>query len=236
MGIDLLEITIEIEKAFGFDLERDFWKRETTFGDVIDEVMRRYEKAQIQMEIATGYDETLKELCEEVKKILPMGCDIDENTRLAKIVPFWRRHRFWRLLRERFLMLEPLKAYQAQQMIRVLGIEPIFFFGGIIFCSLSNVVQNLILRILCGLLGVIGIIGFFVTFPLALRTHFVMPCKRIGDLARMIADRRQRFERLQQGSQAEFENTLREIFCRVLFIKPEKVTREAALYKDLGVE
>lgn len=237
MGIDLLELSIGIEREFGVDLEREFWSRETTFGNVVDEVMRRYDMHKVEREIASTHDETLKELCDEIKRILSTNRDVNENTRFAAIIPFWRRGKFWLSLRERFPMLEPLNAYRNRQLINLFSIEPFFFFGGLLFCSLCSIVDNVILQYLFGTLGIIGLVGFFATFPLAVRNHLlIMPYKRIGDAAQMITEKRCRFEELQRGNPDEFEAALREIFCAVLFIKPEKVTREATLYKDLGVE
>ncbi len=231
MSMDILELNIELAKEFGVELETDFWRQAETFGAVVDEVARHLGVKGEESTVDAG--ETLPKLIEAVIEITGTKKIPNGETTLSSLVPIWRRHQFWRRLRERFPLLPTIASGINDRTFRILGFEPIPFFLGVIGIAAANSVENPMLKYAFAAIGIVGFLGFVVIFPLLILTLFALPCKRLREAAKVIEERRRRWEAVYRGDLTDIETKLRGIFCRVLAVEPENVTRDAPLSGEL---
>ena len=61
------------------------------------------------------------------------------------------------------------------------------------------------------------------------------PRRTVGDVAKVITERRQKLLKVRDCSVADIENELRDYMCKAFALKPEEIQKESDLVTDLGL-
>ena len=99
MGLDLVEIMINVEEEFGIDILEDAARKIETVGDIVDYVERQIRENDVpQWKAEQVYAEFLVRIKNELASALKISeSQIDPNDRLDKLIPRKRRREIWRL-------------------------------------------------------------------------------------------------------------------------------------------
>jgi acyl carrier protein len=236
MGLDFVELIMEIEDEFGIELDSECVSRFETFGDVVDSV---YQQITTKTYDTKDYKITVSKLQEELKKIVPEQQNFDENIRLNRLIPFRQRYKVSNLLQKSFPMLS---LPSEPDIIALIRLELILLLSDVCLFSLSlgtpEPFQILFVISVCCITGVIGVL-FLAIMVIILINSF--PSKKsirdireltIREMAQILVNKT---NHLEQMTKQECEETLRTIFCKTLNLKPEKIKLESKLIKDLAI-
>jgi acyl carrier protein len=239
MGLDFVELILEIEDEFGIELDTEIVNHAETFGDMVDGV---YQKITTKTYDTKDYGITLLKLQEELKKLVPKQQNFDENTKLSRLIPFWQRHNVSNSLQELFPMLS---LPSESDIIGLIRLELILLLADIVLFSLSlttpEPLQILLIISVCCITGVLGIL--FVLIIIIILINCFPSKKRIRGKKRIIGltihEMAQtivkKTNRLEQMTKQECEEILRKILCKTLNLKPEEVKLESKLIEDLAI-
>jgi hypothetical protein len=235
MGLDIIELQLEIEDKFGISLDDEFWQNAGTFGDVVDSVFQRLQNSPAAAFENQTYSTVLAELQEELENILPGQESYGENIKLTRLIPFWKRRRIWDTLRQRFKTLPSEEAFYNKRIIEVLTFEPWIFFPTVIIFAAAELLPESSFKILLILLAMMGGAAFCAILPYGLLLLFLLPSRRIGDLAKMIFRKNDHLKKMSV-SKEECAESLKVIFCHVLGVKLNTLQPHTTLDKDLAIE
>jgi acyl carrier protein len=242
MGLDFVELMLEIEDEFDVALvDTELNHAETTFGDVVNVV---YQKITTKTYDTNDYETTVLKLRKELKKLVPELQNFDENTPLNSQIPFWQRYKVFNSLQISFPMLPD---FFVPDIITLIKIDLILFLLAVVSLGLFIIVRLTMLvpeaeqmffacltfstTAVWGVFLLILLVAMLLTaFPSLLQKGFRR--MSISDWARMLVEKTDRLERM---TKQECEETLRNIFCKTLNLKPEKITLESKLAKDLAI-
>jgi acyl carrier protein len=234
MGLDAVELILEIESEFDIELDTEFASY-VTFGDVVDGV---YQKITTKTYDAKDYETMLSKLREELKKLVPEQQNFNENTKLNRLIPFWQRYKVFSSLQVSF----PLLPYFAvPDIITLVKIDLFLFLSAMVSLGLSIIVpESVQILFVIPMYSIVMVLGVFLLILLCaiLLTAFPSLLRKsvremtIGESAQILVEKTIRLERM---TKQECEATLRNIFCKTLSLKPTKITLESKLIEDLHI-
>jgi acyl carrier protein len=233
MGLDYVELVLEVENAFGFSVPDEDVAGLDTVGKLHDYVLahRFCSKQDVCLTSMTFY-----KLRRGLMSVLQIPRDsVRVSTELSAIIPK-RRRRTWRALEKatgfRFPFLQRPTWFVRLAMLAavvfgiavpvLLGIKP--FRGGV----LSAI----------GMMGVFALI-FFGRLTECFATEYPPDLSTVGQLAKGILARNYQAivaESKKSSNEAEVWDILRRIIGEQLGIPPDQLTKEANFVKDLNVD
>ncbi|GHT42348.1 hypothetical protein FACS189443_5270 [Planctomycetales bacterium] len=238
MGLDAVELLIEIEDEFCFEFDENFWHHADTFGDVVDEVRRQLAQKTVK-EPDENEQTVLMELQTVLQELFPEQKSFSKEDKIARIIPYWKQSKYLGRLRQQFPELQWKQPRWIGFTLTVLvwtliGSIPLYLL------YLLLLIAGLVLReqIILGLSHIVGfaLLGCIAGVILTVVTAgFLSPINTVGECATQIAEKRKQLHEWQQADENEIEEKLRKIFAKVLFVKPETIRRESTLSKDLNI-
>ena len=245
MGMDLVELALEIEERYVVEFDENDWADMLTFGDMIDMVKRKIDRP-IDLSIEeSGHEIILQSLLAELRLRLPQNVEINEETQLRKLRRYAKNYKIWSFVQQRFPELPSWDSIGFRQ-IHGVGMPNCFecCSGIVIFGLLMLIMLIAIFNIIFGLFGVnqwtVFVSGLFLTsivlMYLYLFVRHQLEHRTVGDVAKAIAERRQKLLKVREYSSDDIENELRNYMSKTFALKPEKILRESELVKDLGLD
>jgi len=236
MGMDFVELMVEIEERYAIELDENDYTNMRTFGDLVDMVKRTIDKP-LDPPIEESRNEIiLQSLLAELRLRLPKEVEINEETRLNKLRPYVKQYDIWSFIQQRFPELPSWLHHEFDgKWWRCLGCLGLLISGFIGFCLIFDCYSKgpLTFRIT-------GVIWFGIGFAWLFWIHLRWPYQTIGDAADIITEKRQELLKRRQKqlkarecSSDDIENELRAYMSKTFALKPEKIQRESDLVKDL---
>ena len=250
MGIDFLDIIYRVEKSLGIRLERedfDFSQGKFLVGDFYDLVERKVRAASKEIPESPDYRE---KIARELSQTLSEQFDIDDNwtptTTVRQIynqIPECRRKKSWRNFKTSSLSS---MAKEANIVITSKSRGNLrLAWGGYVFfvCIFSFVLGQFFFQA--------GLLTFFILLlPGSIlwliiwnkyndwQNSTFVPDVTLDEIAEKIIFHRKRSlkEDGSYYSRAEIEAIVKEALCEALAVKPEDVTPEKDIIRDLGAE
>jgi hypothetical protein len=231
MGLDAVELVLEVENAFGFSIPDDDAERLATVGQLYDYILaRRFHAEQDSCLSSMAFYRVRRALISVLR--IPRD-SVRVATALATIIPR-RRRRTWRAIEKNTgFRLPPLRRPQfvtvlAALITIALGIATSALLGfrlgngGIIVALLS-----------------MGVIGFaMVRLTESLATVFPPDTTTVGELAKGVLARNYPAivtESRKSATDAEVWDMLLRIISDQLGVRADQLTREANFVRDLFV-
>jgi len=233
MGMDFVELMLEIEERYAVEIDKDDWVNMRTFGDLVDSVQRVIARS-LDPPIEESRNEIiLQSLLAELRSRLPKEVEIHEETRLSKLKPYVKRYDIWSFVQRRFPELPSWNNIGVRQSYYVdrpscLGFLAVTVAWLIVYGITINYFEKTLGAILMAMVTCLGI-AFAWLFWIVMR----LPHRTIGDVAGAIAVKRQRLLMARELSSEDIENELRVLMSKAFALKPEKIQRESHLVKDL---
>jgi acyl carrier protein len=229
MGLELVEIVIEVEETFGIIVSDDTAANIRTVGQLHDYILDRRRQTQ-QHGCPTGH------VFRDVRRVLTETASLPRqairpSTELKTILPPRIRRRVWKRLQQ-----------EAQGRLPDLCLP--FRLGPVLAgaCLVAGVIGTVMIVPHVGLVHamVLGgtalvamlLVAFFVTRPFAL--SFPHGVATVGDVARATLPPKYEAAVKQQMTDEEVWEKLRKIVADTLGVKVEKVTPSARFVEDLG--
>ncbi len=228
MGLDIVELMLEIEEQYAIEVDEDDAKDVRTFGDLVDMVKRSINKTPPMNAEQAGYEVVRDSLLAELRIWLPKDLNVDEHTKLKELKRHVKRRDIWSAIQERF---PELPSWRLINMRRTWFVDaPMYlgFLGVIISCwFISTYLEEIVAwwMISTIMLG----IGLAWLFLIVGR----LPHRTIGDVAEEITQKRQTRCKAQQLSVETIEEELRTMLVEGFALKPEEIHRDSDLFKDL---
>lgn len=240
MGLELVELVMEIEDTFRISIpEKDLPEISTVgqLSDCIERIVSR-EREEPCLTAATFY---------ELRRVLTALRGLDRSqlrpsTTLRKAIPALSRRRTWRRL-QRALAWE-MPALEHPPLILKINLLLAIVAGGAIAIGVtmpgfrpalplgSAIATAFVLFLVAG--GLVLVAGYWVTKPIAA----IWPAKlhTLGDLTRAVVAKNYGVlgGRQAQWNPEEVWKTVQAITAEVLAVDVEQVTREARFAEDLG--
>jgi len=230
MGMDALELVMEVEEAFDISLDDISVEQMETVGQLYEFVLSRTQVARPGkcLTAATFWDVRQAMHCVGVTKRFGPSCRIED------VLPIVDRRKLWSSLSANMNLDLP-------NLIRPRWIS---------FCSMVLVVLISMILTICTmafeggggalvfllLMCVFGCLAFYATAPLATNIATEFDTFR-GLVIRMLAlNAGELSQRHGPMSQSDIWVVLREIVVDTLGVEVDEVTREASFSKDLGCE
>jgi acyl carrier protein len=246
MGLELVEIVMDVEEIFGISLPDTRLSEMRTVGElcdcIIDILGREKEGAALS-------DSVFLRLCEAIQSV--KGTEqgqISADTRLSELFPFWGRKRAWKRL-EKSLGL-PLPPTQPPGVVRTIVLVVSIVLGWVLGLSIlfdlipprtvqSSGTVSVLVAVFGLVLGFLAIclcwlVGCWLTLPLA--RFWPKNLRTVGDLSQLILEKYygKVVKKEQRFNPEEVWNILRRIVAAVLGVDQSQVTREARFVEDLG--
>ena len=236
MGLDAVELIMEVEETFDLSIADDEYSRFKTVGDLHQLLV---EKLAVQRELQAnvGGCPSLVPFLAIRRAIVTLAntnrSSIRPNTCLANVFPQYGRRQLWKKLqRETDITLPPLTLSEGVGQltfavavcgITIVDVATVVWFGLVSF--LFAVMDSFIL----------GLLIFVVTRPLA--TTFPAKCQTVADLVRFARPPHYPSQRLSglAGDADAIWNKLVDVVVSALGVERADVTPEARFVEDLMV-
>jgi len=236
MGMDLVELILEVEERYAVELEGDDFANIRTFGDLIDTVKRKIDRPLDLPVEETGYEIIFQSLLTELRLRLPANVEVDADTQLHKLRRYVKNYEVWSVIQLRFPELPSWNAVGRRREYYGDRLNCLGFLGAVIAGLVTlGIIFKFFGDNLWTFLAATAIwmsIGLSWLFWIVLRP----PYRTVGDIAQAIAERRQKLLKVRNCSVADIESELRDYMCKSYGLKPEKIRRESELVKDLGLD
>ncbi len=237
MGMDLVELVMDIEDRYDIAIHpADFGETPPTFGDLVDLVCRKINESRNAPLEAMDEEFVLAALLTQLRTLVPESVDVNSKTPMKVFAPALKRDEndVWGRLRERFPELHGWREYCRAGVgcgcVTSLVLMAIWF-AVYRYYIITNYFPTPSVSFLAGLcLGAATALFWWLFFSEALNRG-----KNLGELARMIVEKRRNRLRSKELPKSDIENELRSLICDSFGLKPENVHRESLLTKDLGL-
>lgn len=237
MGLDAVELLLEIEDECYCEFDENFWHHAKTFGDVVDEVRRQLAQKTVK-EPDENEQTVLIELQTVLQELSPEQKSFSKEDKIACIIPYWKQSKHLTQLRQRFPELQWKKP---RWMGFILLSAPWLLIGVTLFMPLcgilwtaGHVFQNQTILMLSRIIVYTLLWNFGFLILMVLIERFLSPINTVGECATQIAEKRKQLKEWQRDEN-NIEEKLRKMFADFLCIKPETIRRESTLYKDLHI-
>lgn len=240
MGLELVEIVLEVESTFGISLPDAKLSMEMrTVGDLYDCILDILGRENEGIGLTTQAFKTLQETLSALRSIPEEQIRLD--TQLDALVPVLRRRAFWRKLKKSLqLPLPPLD--RSAGVIRAIFAVS-FVLGGM---TTSNIMfgVNLLLRdpviwacivfVFFGAVGFWAIIGIVLTIPAAVA--WPRGIRSVGDLTQTMVSMNygMLIRRDPRWNRNDVWMALQQIIASSLGVKLSDVTPQSRFIEDLG--
>lgn len=221
MGLEMVELVMEIEERYAITLREEDAEEIETFGQFVTYVHQRMRETHNILPEDLNEKIVSAALVERLRTLVPDGVEVSQETRMEVLAPALKRDEtnVWKYLTERFPELSDWDEYCPAK-----GCAGSILFFAVMAVWLTSV------SFLAGLcLGVVTVLIWWFFY-----TNRVFG-KNLGEIAREVVEKRQRLLRDKELSLEELEDEMRVIFCEQLGLNPEKVRWESRLVKDLGL-
>jgi acyl carrier protein len=234
MGLDAVELVMEVEETFGFSIPDEDVADLATVGKLFDYILE-YRFAGRQAGVCLSSVAFYK-----VRGALVSVCkvnrrDVRPTSGLANIMPVHRR-RLWADLHEVLGMRLPelVRPTWVTAMATVIG-------GALVVAAMATVITRagasipVAIFFASALIGLIAFLFFQATKPLAVM--FGPEFATVGGLAETVLQKNYGVisDECQRANAEEIWKTLRKLIAEQLGVPLDAVTREANFVKDLGV-
>lgn len=222
MGLDTVELLLELEDAFGIKIPDNEATGLVTIGDIIDCVASKLGEASGQTcATASVFYQLRRDL---VSRFGVTRLSVRPNTSWASLLTPQLFRRFWAKLRANEELLPSLRLSHRW----ILAIWVGATVGGVVFMYYSQ--SSFIAVVLTALLGLLAHRLSTCLAGIAPQT-----CQTIGDTALFIAIRRPTKDIEHRMTTAEIEKKVRLIISQELKVPIEKLERELKIVNDLGL-
>ena len=225
MGLDLVELVMEVEDEFGIQIPDEAASKTQTVGDLYRLVLELTGQAWMppsHNKVECESRHLFYQLRQGIMSALgPSKKDIKPSTSLAAIFPVWTRQPRWaRVAHAAKLSLPNLRRPFGAAMI-------------VLFTS-TMILWQFYRRDMFGLLPfvlMVAGIGTACSMGVALWWELPLGCRRVGDLVRILET-----GKVGNGAGRQHETwvKLRRIICEQLDISPDRVSEHARFIEDLG--
>jgi acyl carrier protein len=243
MGLELLEMVLEVERTFGIKLPDARASEVRTVGDLHGCIIEILGREAGERQLADGVFEKLRIALATIKGMTPES--IDADTQLSTLLPFIGRRSAWRRLAKLIdLPLPPLQRPHVLSTIITVVAIPLGWIFGIL--AIGRLLPSKTTDILAWLEAALVIVSVFLAifvfwlvgrcltspfaafWPKALRT--------VGDLCQAVLESHYgKVVRREQGfNRDEVWCILQAIVAGVFCIDRKRVTPEARFVEDLG--
>lgn len=241
MGLELVEIVLDVEKTFGIRLPHTEGVEISTVGQLYDCIVKTLSEKQSVACLTSRVFYRLRNALQSARGLARR--QIRPSTPLERIISLWARRTTWKKLEQ--ALAEHVPALRRPRLLSVILAVVAIVLGwlctfGLVFESdLKRMIARPAIAFGCVFFFVpaaafFGLVGLWLTAPLAV----VLPAgiRTVGDLARVLVSMNygDPAKKERQWSTEEVWGTLRNIIVDVLPIDPGEVTREARFVEDLG--
>ncbi len=228
MGLDTVELVMEVEDAFGIEIPDDEATRCATVGDLYACVLRRVSGRQSNVCLSAHIFYRLRRAFAELRPTTAPR--IHPSTPLESLAAPLERRRAWRYVeRQSGLRLPGLE--RSVGVSRVLALAAVTAFGASLVAlswAWTSACAGLLLA------GVTGTIGWMLTQPLAI--HLPHGCNTVGNLAQFaLSTNCTELARAHRLPSADVWHVLSGIICEQLGVERARVTPDARFVDDFGV-
>ena len=234
MGLDTVELVIEVEESFGISIEDADAEQMRTAGDLHEYVLGKVASAHTKIGTESKVCVTSRAFYALRKAVMDLSLasrrDLRPGTDLSGVIPARSRRHCWRQLSEAMqLRLPDLERpeWLVKSALVVVFVTSLFVAVSLVHLGFMIAVFSVPLS-----LALMAVVAHHATAPLAT----VMPCTSVADLTRNIATTN--YARLLGAASAvdgdEVWQTLRRIICDCLGVSPEEVTKTSRFVEDLG--
>lgn len=238
MGLELVEIVMDVEQTFGIRLPQVEMPAIQTVGQLRDCIAKALAERLEGERLEQHVFDRLREAVESVRRMSPG--QITPNTPLHRILPVASRRRVWRHIKASLpWTLPPLRRppwVGAIVTVAAVALAWLCTFGSSNpkWVTAAPAIAMACLFFIGPLAAFFAVVGVWLTTPLAVVWRPDIPT--VGDLARaVVAINFTNWSQPQRPwSDDEIWNALRQIVAEVLGVDPAKVTREARFVEDLG--
>jgi acyl carrier protein len=233
MGLDAVEIVLDVEEAFGVKIPDDRAGTIRTVGDVFDVIVESCPKRSATNRFCLS-SATFRLIRREVIGLLGYDTRFGPRDSVDSVIPRRQRRRFWSHLQKRLDAKLP-SLIRPQRLTLLLTITAI---AAAVVCAMwaSRVVGPVAI-----IVGVAALLFFGVTFALLTKPFATRPAATYATFRGLtnvvIAHNHSKLsERFDTWDTKDVWNALCVILVEQLDVKPDAVTREARLVEDLGME
>ena len=232
MGLDAVELVMEVEETFGFAIPDEDIVSLDTVGKLYDYILaHRFEGRQQGCLTSVAFY--------KLRRALMSVCgmargDVRLSQDLAAIIPARRRQQ-WSALQKAMGLRLPDLIRPVWVTAMATAISCALAIAAAVFLIARTGVSGAALAALC-IWFVVLYVSYQATKPLAVA--FPSECATVGSLAKSILHRNYGAisDECQRADVEEAWNTLRSLIVEQLGVRPDDVTREASFVKDLRVD
>lgn len=234
MGLDMVEILIEIEDKFEIYIPEYELAEVPTVGELHDYIMRKIgEKLApdtcVNMVIALRLRHALMEVTRKPRQ------EIQLDTEMDLLLPLNARRTLWKDLKKRADIPLPMLRWPGWCKCTFWALTTMPLWFGSLYFSFP-VFESLFWGLVLACLFVAGGAAWLLE-----RWARIFPtnCRLLKDTVTAISKKYGKtfvHSSDRPSTSEETWNTLREIIAKVAGVKPERITRETHPYKDLGLE
>lgn len=233
MGLDTVELIMDIEEAFDITIPDDRASRMLTVGDVYDFILEQTAgvptKTDTCLTAATFY-----ELRRHIRSIGLSTAEFRPKSKLNQAIPFVGRRAYWRELGSRMQLRFPSLCRPSWLSLLNVLIVVTLSFASLLFLALGNTVTGL--AVTAGLCVLSAVVLSVLTRPLAI--YPPSTCTTIGDLITNIVATNYTIlsVRYSTRSPSDIWNALQFIVSEQLGVDQNAVVPNARFVQDLGAD
>ena len=228
MGLDLVEIMVEIEEDFCIEIAEEAAKKIDTVGDLVDYVEKEVSKGELpEWKANQIYVESLSKAKREIASVVGISeTEIADDDLLEKLIPKKRRQAIWKshpVFAELGVLTHSKRLLAFAALAGGLGGMICFVRGTIFFGNIG------------GIAGILAFFSLFIAIYYFLPARTIASSATVSDFARLLA-RKEGIHLNPQGelwTHEQIELRVREIIANTGGFKPGDVKPEHHLVKDL---
>ena len=242
MGLDLVELIMEVEETFGISLPDARLPKIRTVGELCDCIVGIVSRKKEEIGLRS---EMFKSLLESLP--LARGTSakrVSEDTLLDEVIPVWGRRRTWKRLQKS--LDAPLPALHRPRSVKIIvAIAAVLLGGATSFGMVGAWEPSRMLAVAKAegywvMFGAPAFLWGLLCYWLSKPTAVVWPAnlETIGDLTRALVIQKYGavLDREKAWTREEIWGILRGVVVDVLGVESEAVTREARFVEDLGAD
>lgn len=219
MGLDLIELVMDVEDAFGIEISDEDANKMRTVGDLESCVLRQ---ACMDSSAFCGTSRSFHLLRRKLLDIFPLArTDVRPAVSMEALLPCADRRAIWRRLRDHDIMLPPLMLGRAAFSVTAVVVAVLTGTMAVL-ASINSAAVLLALQIP---------LAYVLTRPLAVRIPF--GCQTLGDAALWIMPIKGGGESPGSVSRDEITRRVRLIVAYQLDLPPETIRSDSRFVEDL---